>query len=114
MYKPKHIYMLKKLLITCCLAFLGLSAFPTFADGDGDETIIILETDPSPDPQTIIEPVLDMFYYYEDPFVREYSMNWGWGQAYDNGWYTTTGSWVAGSDAFDYYKKMIADFTEIE
>ena len=75
---------------------------------------IWVSTDPSPDPQTIIEPVLDVFYYYEDPFVREYSMNWGWGQAYDNGWYTTTGSWVAGSDAFDYYKKMIADFTDIE
>ena len=73
---------------------------------------IWVSTDPSPDPQVVINPVIEVYSYYEDPYVREFSMNWGWGQSYDNGWYTTTGSWTAGGDSFDFGKRMLANFTE--
>lgn len=73
---------------------------------------IWVSTDPSPDPQVVINPVIEVYSYYEDPYVREFSMNWGWGQSYDNGWYTTTGSWTAGGDSFDFGKRMLANLTE--
>ena len=73
-----------------------------------------VSTDPSPDPQTIIEPEIHEYYSYGTPFIQEYSMNWGWGISYDNGWYSTTGSWTSGGYSFDYGKMMLADFSEIQ
>ena len=42
------------------------------------------------------------------------TLNWGWGISYDNGWYSTTGSWTSGGYSFDYGKMMLADFSEIQ
>lgn len=71
-----------------------------------------VSTDPSPDPQTIIFP----YYYeytYEDPFIREISMNWGWGATYDTGWYTDSGSWTLDIYSFDYQRGLIANFSAL-
>ena len=91
--------------------FFVIDGYKAYHVGHGLRYIWV-STDPSPDPQTIIEPTLNIYSYYEDPFVSEFSMNWGWGQTYDNGWYTTTGSWAAGGYSFDFGKMMLANFSE--
>ena len=91
--------------------FFVIDGYKAYHVGHGIRYIWV-STDPSPDPQTIIDPIIDVYTYFEDPFVREFSMNWGWGPSYDNGWYTTTGSWTAGGYAFDYGKMMLANFAE--
>lgn len=88
-----------------------IDGYKTYRVGHGYRYIWV-STDPSPDPQTIIDPILEVYIYYEDPFVREYTMNWGWGQTYDNGWYTTTGSWTVDGDSFDYGREMIANLAD--
>lgn len=60
------------------------------------------------------KPEIHEYYSYGTPFIQEYSMNWGWGISYDNGWYSTTGSWTSGGYSFDYGKMMLADFSEIQ
>lgn len=40
---------MKRLLITVLTVFVGLGTCPLFADGEGDETTIVLETGSSPD-----------------------------------------------------------------
>jgi hypothetical protein len=75
---------------------------------------IWVSTDPSPDPQTIIIPDYYETYQITGPEINEYTMNWGWGEYYDNGWYSVTGSWTSGGHAFNSGKSMIVNFSVID
>ena len=46
--------------------------------------------------------------FYADPAVHSFSMVWGWGGSYDDGWYSLTGGWHVNGFYLNNNKNMIA------